>query len=399
MFSLNIRHSHLFSGVRIHFLFERWTNLHAILGFEEVKYMRPVRAFCVLFSLLLLFGCTSNQPAAELKPAVDTAEAPALTPAVPETIFITAQPAVPSAPTSKAESLLYAGEDLKLYSANFLEQPGICVEALLWGRQDFRFQPLPGLRKQKELTVTGIEVRPDGDRAEAYVCVRYLDDDGAERMICADHSNPDYTVVYPLSDGPDMDLSESQTQSFDDLLMIGYLYESIRQEKSRLSEPESWEKTCQSDILYSLYYKYNDALPPYLTGEGIYDDEYQDTAIIAQTELEAFFQSCLGRPYFAPDRSYLIEEWSDLLPGQITVPPSDYCYYGNVKQAVAEADGTICLYGYIDGFELLGFDVICRIHPVDGYLGGQVDSTEIFACIVTDESSVSFVPFLKAFES
>ena len=59
-----------------------------------------------------------------------------------------------------------------------------------------------------------------------------------------------------------------------------------------------------------------------------------------------------------------------------------------------EPDGTICLYGYRSGFEVMYESVICRIRPVDGYLGGQVLSTEIYPVYYMHEDpSITLLSF------
>lgn len=175
---------------------------------------------------------------------------------------------------------------------------------------------------------------------------------------------------------PELELTETQRQAFNDLLLIGWLYEDFQQDKERLSDPEAWESLCQTRILDALYYFHGDALPPYLTGEGVYEDGYGDTAILSQTELDAFFQSVLGRPNRIKDRAHGEEDWPDLLPGQVPLPPTDYSGWGEIQQAIAEADGTLCLYGQA-GWSEAAVSLICRVRPAEGFLGYRIESTEI----------------------
>lgn len=188
-------------------------------------------------------------------------------------------------------------------------------------------------------------------------------------------------------------LIEDQTRSFDDLLLIGYLYEKIQRDEAWLSDPEEWESLCQTRILDALYYFHEDSLPPYLTGEGIYDDELHDTVIVSQTELDAFFQSVLGRPSLVRDRVHWDEDfWPDLLPGQVPLPPTDYSGWAETERAITEPDGTVCLYGRV-GWSEAAYSVICRLRPVEGFLGYRIESTEICPVMnVTDDPAVTFAP-------
>lgn len=281
-------------------------------------------------------------------------------------------------------ALLYDGEGLKIYYAYRQGQPGICVEAVNWSKTYARFQTLPFTKGLTKLVFTGVETKRDGDREEALVYICYLDNMGKERMICADHRMPEYTIVYPLSKEAGLELTEEQRNLFNDLLLIGYMYADFENEKDRLTNPDNpggWESLCQRRILDALYLGYGDTLPPYLKGGGTIQTPYDGkTAVITQEELEEFFQSTVGRPCLVQDRRHMYydEPMEELLPGQVPMPETDYYCYAHFQQAVMEPDGTVCLYGYISGFELLYKGVICRICPTDGYLGGQVVSTEFF---------------------
>lgn len=357
--------------------------------------MRSTRAFCILLVLALLLGggAGCDRTAREEHPPVHVTYTPDPTAIPAELIEAIAAPAV--SPDAKDAALLYAGERIKVYLSRHRDRPGLCVESQDWDRICIRFQELPGTLEQEELTTVGVEVEPLEEPAEARVCIRYLDDDREERIICVDRSHENYSLVYPLSAEPSLTLSEQQERYYGDLLLMGYLYERIQGEKDRLLDPEGWESLCQRRILDALYYNYGDALPPYLTGEGPYGTTDQDATVISLAELESFFQSTLGRPCLAQldfdkeDR----KDCPDLRSDRIVLYPTDYWFEPHVKQAVREADGTIALYGYVSGFELLYEDVICRIHPAEGYLGGQVLNAKIYLTELMNKSpAATFAP-------
>ena len=288
---------------------------------------------------------------------------------------------------SDASALLYDGEGLKIYYAYRQGQPGVCVEAVSWGETHRRFQELPYTQGMTDLVFTGVETKSKEDRKTEYVYLRYLDNTGSERILCADQMSPNYTVVYPMSTESGLEL----TEEFNDMLLIGYLYEHIYAEKDRLSDPNKWESICQRRILDALYLNYGDALPPYLKGE---ETTQNQITVIMQEELEAFFQSTVGRPCLVPDRRHMPydEPWEDLLPGQVPMPETDYYCVGNVRQAVMEPDGTVCLYGYISRYGLCD-DAVCHIRPADGYLGGCVESTDVFHVFYADnDPAVTLAP-------
>lgn len=350
--------------------------------------MNTKHGLCFILCLCLLFvagfGCVQSarqaQPSLSHDPTVSTESYDR----TPKTTDRHDSDSVLPAP-------LYEGDGLKIYYASHLGQPGICVEAQNWGYTYSRFQYLPFTEGLTDLVFTRIETKPDGDQADAFVYLCYLDNTGTERIICADHSAPEYTVVYPLSTESGLELTEEQRNLFNDLLLIGYMYADFEAEKDRLNNPDNpggWESLCQRRILDALYLNYNDTLPPYLKGEETIPSPYGGKiTIITQEELEDFFQSTVGRPCLVQDRCHMYydEPMEELLPGQVPMPETDYYCNGHVQQAVMEPDGTICLYGYRSGFEVLYESVICRIRPVDGYLGGQVVSTEIFPVIYMDD--------------
>lgn len=358
--------------------------------------MNPTRLYCGLLCLFLLFGCGfgCGRPGTEDRPPVHVTYTPDPT-AAPRELLVSA-PELTAAPTPdpREAALLYAGERISLYQTSRQDRPGLYMEAVNWGLVYTSFQELPYTAGQQELNIIKVDIRPEGDQAEAYVCVYYQDDAGTARIVCADQTNPNYTLLYPLSTEPGLGLTEEQRQYYSDLMLMGYLYEHVKMEKDRLTNPDNWESLCQHRILDALYYNYSDVLPPYLAGVGTYGSD-QHAVILSQAELEAFFQSTVGRPCLAlldfkeEDRKY----FSDLPLDQIVLYPTDFCWIPQVKQAVRELDGTITLYGYISGFEMLYCDVVCCIRPVEGHLGGQVVSTEICPSQrIANGSTITFAP-------
>ncbi len=358
--------------------------------------MKPIRVFCVLLCMCLLFGCGSPNahPAAEDKPPVHVTYTPDPTAAPSELIAAMAAPT--ASPDPKAAALLYAGERISVYRAYRQGDPGFCVEETHFGVVTSWFQELPNTEGLQELTVTGVQVEPKGEQAEGCVDVCYLDDMGAEWIFRVDLSHPDLLRFYLLPAGPGLELMDRQRQYCGDLMLMGYLYEYFRQDDDWLSDPAAEESLAQRYILDALYYNYKDELPPYLTGEGNYKDkETYETAVVSQTELEAFFQSALGRPNLVPDRTYRDEDedwWSELLPGQVPLPPTDWHASAAVEHAVQGSDGTVCLYGRAGTGE--SFDpVVCRVRPVEGFLGGQVIDTEIYRTEnVANDPAITFAP-------
>ena len=309
--------------------------------------MKPLRLFCIILAFSVLFGCGSPnaRPAAEDKPPVHVTYTPDPTAAPSELIEAVTEASSASGEPHSA-GRLYGNDWITLYRGYRDGSPGLCVETKDWSFANTRYLELPGTEEQTELTIPKIEVRPEGQRGGVYVRVYYVDDAGQERILCFDRNDENYTLAYPLSTEPGLELTPEQQQNFDDLLLMGYLYKRIQGEKNRLLDPESWESLCQLRILDALYYNYNDALPPYLIGEGEYGSD-QYATIVSLAELESFFQSTLGRPclaqieFNAEDR----KNYPDLPEDQIILFPTDYFYTPYVKQAVWESDGTITLYG------------------------------------------------------
>lgn len=360
--------------------------------------MRLIRIVCILLCLCLLTACapTAAGPAVEEHPPVHVTYTPDPTTVPTELIVAMAEPTAVPALVSKGAALLYAGSYSNYYRGYRNGRPGLCVEQLLWpAGRNLVYQELPGTEGLSELTVTGVEAKPEGQLSKAYVYVRYLDNAGQERIVCFDHYGGDVGECYPLSAGPGLELTDEVQSAFNDLLLIAYLYEDFRRDRDSLSDPEHWETSCQRFILDALYESHEETLPPYFTGEGVYDDDLQDTAVLSQTELEAFFQSVLGRPNLVPDRLHYDEDlWPDLQPGQVPLPPADIFVYAEVKQAVLESDGAVCLYGFASYGELFYSAVLtCRIRPTEGFLGYRIESTELCPVMtVTDDSGVTFAP-------
>jgi hypothetical protein len=150
--------------------------------------MNAKRGLCFVLCLCLLFavgfGCVqsavqtqpSSEPVEQLSPGNDSAVPSDPVDCTPEAVD--RQDADPVSPAP-----LYEGDGLKIYYASRLDQPGICVEAQSWGHTYSRFQRLPFTEGLTELVFTGIETKSGGDRAEAFVYLRYLDNTGTERII------------------------------------------------------------------------------------------------------------------------------------------------------------------------------------------------------------------------
>ena len=359
--------------------------------------MKPTRLFFILLCLCLLVGCGGDmaRPAAEDHPPVHVTYTPDPNTVPAELLESLPDPVGTPAPDPKEAALLYAGERVSLYRAYRNGAPGICVEELQWANTNMFYQELPGTKGLPALKITDIEIVPIGKNTEGQIYVHYLDDAEGDRIVCFEAYSTDWGRCYPLSYELGLKLSEGQQRLFNDLLLIGYYYSPFELAWDNLSDPVGWESRCQRRILDLLYNHWGDALPPYLTGEGTYDDELQDTAIVSQKELESFFQSTVGRPNLVPDRVHEDEDlWPDLLPGQVPVPPTDWNIYAHAKQAIEKPDGSVWLYGYVGGED--GFYhamLICHLSPVEGFMGYRVESTEVYPVEnVTNDSTVTFTP-------
>lgn len=355
--------------------------------------MKSIRVFSILLCLCLLMGCGGDmaRPTAEDHPSVHVTYTPDPT-AIPEELLENLPyPTGTPAPDPKEAALLYAGERVSLYRACRDGALGIYIEEILFGQETLWYQELPHVEGQAELNVTKVVVKPGKDQAEAIVDIHFLDETGKEMVLCFDLTNPNAASWYLIPGEPGMVLTEELEETCADLLLIGWLYEDVQQDKERLSDPEEWESLCQTRILDALYYFHGDALPPYLTGEGVYEDEYGDTVIISQTELDAFFQSVLGRPNLVRDRVHWDEDdWPNLQPGQVPLPPTDYNGWAIVGQAVADPDGTLRIYGCA-GWSEVSYIVICRARPTEGFLGYRIESTEIYRDYYIDhDTTISF---------
>ena len=120
------------------------------------------------------------------------------------------------------------------------------------------------------------------------------------------------------------------------------------------------------------------------------DSENAILVNVSQTELDAFFQSVLGRPSLVRARVHWDEDfWPDLLPGQVPLPPTDYSGWGEIKQVIEEPDGALYLYGQA-GWSEAAYSVTCRIRPTQDFLGWRIESTEM--CPVMNGSSATFTP-------
>ena len=349
--------------------------------------MRSPRAFCILLVLVLLLGGGAGcvRTAREEHPPVHVTYTPDPTADPAELIEAMAE-ASPLPDESRKTERLYENDWITLYRGSRDGRPGLCLETKDWDRLYTKYLELPGTEELSELTISKIQAMPEGQRTEACVFVCYLDADGKERILCADNSYVNYTIVYPVTAETEMELTAEQQQNCGDLLLMGFLYERVQGEKDRLLDPEGWESLCQRRILDALYYNYGDALPPYLAGEGPYGGD-QHAAIVSLAELETFFQSAVGRPCLAHldfDREDR-KDFPDLRSDQIVLYPTDYCFEPHVRQAVREKDGTITLYGYVSGFEMMHCGVVCRVRPGEGYLGGQVVSAKIYPAQIMDQ--------------
>ena len=355
--------------------------------------MRPVRPFCILLCLCLLLGGWSGcAPAStEDRPTVHVTYTPDPTTLLSE--MIEAVVDLVAAPTSGSEvtAPLYVGESMQLYRGYLQGQPGLFLASRDWSRTYYRFQELPGTLEQEELTIVSVEVEPQEEPAEARVYIRYLDDDGEERILCADRSHENYSLLYPLSPESELELTEEQRQYYGDLMLMGYIRERVRRYYAGMN---GWESSWQGCILDALFYNYGDKLPPYLAGETVevFGGE-EHAALISKAELDLFFQSALGLPCVVQAGEGDRQVYPELQLDQIILYPSEYYYEPDLVQAVLEPDGTICLYGRMSGFEMIYCVVVCRIRPVEGYLGGQLVSSEIFPAVdVANDPALVFAP-------
>ena len=86
------------------------------------------------------------------------------------------------------------------------------------------------------------------------------------------------------------------------------------------------------------------------------------------------------------------DDWPNLQPGQVPLPPTDYSGWAIVEQAVAEPDGTLRIYGCA-GWSEVSYIVVCRVRPTEGFLGYRIESTEITPVYrISNDFPVTFTP-------
>ena len=316
-------------------------------------------------------------------------------PAASKTVKLSATPS--SLPGGEREAaLLYGGEHVNLFRGRSDDSWGIILEEFTWVGHNYIYQRLPGTSGLDELTVT--EIRPEADehQSEASFYIHYLDIKGEERIFCIHHPASDDSDFYPVTNEPELTLSEQERLVFEDVMVIGVLYDAGP--KSFAEEPsDDWEPLCQRTILDALYTLHDNVLPPYLSGEA--KGKY---CVLTQTELDSFFRCAIGRPNLVPDRAYpalqedmifVEEDWSSLLPGQVPVGDNDWYVWAELRQAVLSEDGSITLYGCTGINDDYWKAIRVRVVPADGSLGWRIEQTE--ACGRTDlqyNASIVFAP-------
>ena len=296
----------------------------------------------------------------------------------------------------KEAALLYRGEHVNLFCGRSDDSWGIIIEQFTWVGHDLIYQRLPGTSGMDCLHVTEIRTEADEYLSEALFYIRYLDANGKERVFCLHDPASDDADFYPTTDEPRMTLSEREQRDFEDLMVIGALYDAF----SRSYEEEhldDWELLCQRTILDALYTSHNNVLPPYLLGET--KGEY---CVLTQTELDGFFRCVMDRPNLVPDRAYpeyqddmvfVEEDWSKLQPGQVPVADNDWLVWAELKQAVLAEDGSITLYGNTGINDDYWKAIQVHVVPADGSLGWRIEQTE--ACGRTAlhyDASIAFAP-------
>ena len=302
-----------------------------------------------------------------------------------------------SAPDGEKEAaLLYRGEHVNLFSGRSDDSWGIILEEFTWVGHDLIYQRFPGTSGMDCLHVTEIRTEADDYLSEASFYIRYLDINGEERIFCLHHPASDGADFYPATDEPQMTLSEQEQRVFEDLMVIGALYETGPKSFAK-EDSDDWELLCQRTILDALYTSHDNSLPPYLFGEkkGTY-------CVIPQTELDGFFRCAVDRPNLVPDRAYpeyqddmvfVEEDWSLLQPGQVPVADNDWLVWAELKQAVLAEDGSVTLYGNTGINDDYWKAIQVHVIPSDGSLGWRIEQTE--ACGRTDlqnDASVAFAP-------
>ena len=326
-------------------------------------------------------------PEAEQTPIVETITAPS------ETVEPTAASTLDG---EKEAALLYRGERVNLYRGRSDDSWGIIMEEFTWVGHNFLYQRLPGTSGIGYLDVTKIRTEADEYLSEAVFYIGYLDSKGEERIFCLHHPASDCPEFYPVTDEPSLTLSEQEQRRFEELMVIGVLYE-VGPTVFTEEDPDDWELLCQRTILDALYTLHDNVLPPYLPEEtkGKY-------CIIPQTALDGFFRSTVDRPNLVSDRAYpayqdemlfVEEDWAKLQPGQVPVADNDWYVWAELRQAVLAEDGSVTLYGYVGINDSYWKAVQMRVVPADGYLCWRIEQTE--ACGRTDlqfDASITFAP-------
>lgn len=337
--------------------------------------MNRIRVICLLIALCLLLACVSTEKPTEMS---SEPEETASTPS-----------SVQTPKDTKEAALLYEGEHVNLYCARSETELGIIVEESDWEKPTMFYQPLPGTEGTDGLTVTEIEPQADESFTEALFYIRYLDADGQLRVFCLDHPDAEFPYFYPISDEAGITLTEDSRRTFEDAMLIGYLYADFQGDYAK-DNHDDWERRCQRSILDALYYHYEDALPPYLPGET--DEEFPECSVVTQDELDGFFRSTVDRPNLVPDRIFEDEEVPELLPGQVPMWPTDFIVFPKVRKAVRVSDGEYLLYGTVGMSEGWCPDgVICRVQATDGYLGWRIINTEICGAVLMERTTARFV--------
>ena len=298
--------------------------------------------------------------------------------------------------SEKKAALLYQGEHVNLFRGRSDDAWGVIMEEFTWVGHNFIYQTLPGTSGLNKLTVTEIRAEADEYLSEASFYIHYLDANGGERIFCLHHPASDGAEFYPVTNEPELTLSEQERFIFEDLMVIGVLYDAGP--KSFAEEPsDDWELLCQRTILDALFTLHDNVLPSYLPGET--KEKY---CVLTQTELDNFFRCTVDRPNLVPDRAYpaywddmifVEEDWSSLLPGQVPVADNDWTVWAELRQAVLAEDGSITLYGYTGINDDYWEAVQMRVIPANGYLGWRIKQVE--ACGRTDlqyVASIAFVP-------
>ena len=316
-------------------------------------------------------------------------------PASSETVTPTATPSSLLGGDKEA-ALLYQGEHVNLFRGRSDDAWGVIMEEFTWVGHNFIYQTLPGTSGLNKLTVTEIRAEADEYLSEASFYIHYLDANGGERIFCLHHPASDGAEFYPVTNEPELTLSEQERFIFEDLMVIGVLYDAGP--KSFADEPsDDWELLCQRTILDALFTLHDNELPSYLSGEtkGWY-------CVLTQTELDSFFRCIIDRPNLVPDRTYpayldgmvfVEEDWSSLLPGQVPIAGNDWIVWAELRQAVLAEDGSATLYGYTGINDDYWEAVQMRVIPANGYLGWRIEQVE--ACGRTDlqyVASIAFVP-------